>query len=375
MLRSELRLDRRQRRAMGHRNRVYTATLTFLTATLVVGAVTSPAAHATVNPNTFAPTTRRHDCGNHISAVSVVPHAGFNPLTATAAQLIANHLPTRPSGAKNLAIWKHYVTTPKPSAPSCAVRAGHRNTGLESAQRHRPTGMVRPDGAQSNEHSANWAGNVVDDETYTDAYTYFNVPRAEGTASADYYKSFWDGVGQGDSSSQPMAQGGVEADFTGDAAHYYLWWQFVPQMASQNVISYDVGYGDLIYVHSHLSQNDDWIYIINETRGYSGTYSYNTSGFGPDGTAEWILERTQEGNDFPRLSTGAGTFNSADVKATSLAYTAITSLPHYYDSMWNCTNGPDEELAYPGSINSSGGYTVYTDHYGSPTARPSCSVW
>jgi hypothetical protein len=49
-------------------------------------------------------------CGGGVSAVTVRLPAGFNPLTATSAQLAANDLPLRPAGRVQLAAWRRFVT-------------------------------------------------------------------------------------------------------------------------------------------------------------------------------------------------------------------------------------------------------------------------
>ena len=50
------------------------------------------------------------DCGAGVSAVTVRPAAGFHPLTATPARLVANGLPLRPTGRAELAAWRRFVT-------------------------------------------------------------------------------------------------------------------------------------------------------------------------------------------------------------------------------------------------------------------------
>ncbi len=340
------------------------------------GFVTIAPPSAAVEPNALAPTTTQRDCGNGISTVRVAPHAGFDPLTATSAQLVANNLPTRPVGTRNLAIWRRFVTTTKPSLPSCAFGVGHPSARMRPAPRR--AGSVKPAAAEYEQDTANWSGDVAINHTYTDAYTYFNVPRPEGTDTADYYKCIWDGVGQGDSNAKPMVQAGAEADFSGAAPHFDLWWEVVPQLSTQHVVDYYVHYDDLIYVHSHLSSNDNWVYIVDESTGFSGTYSYKTSSsYGPDGTAEWIVERTEVDGTYPRLALGGGKFNSADIKATGVAYTSLgDNIPHYYVTMWNCGQAADLRLAYPEPMNSSGSFNTYTAHYGTPTDAASCtSVW
>ena len=49
-------------------------------------------------------------CGEGWTAVTIVPAAGFDPLTATDDQLEANGLPPRPTDAADLATWTRFVT-------------------------------------------------------------------------------------------------------------------------------------------------------------------------------------------------------------------------------------------------------------------------
>ena len=64
-------------------------------------------------------------CGAGVSAVNVRLPAGFNPLTATPAQLAANDLPLRPTGRAQLAAWRKFVTGGVRAARStCVVRRG-----------------------------------------------------------------------------------------------------------------------------------------------------------------------------------------------------------------------------------------------------------
>ena len=64
-------------------------------------------------------------CGAGVSAVNVRLPAGFDPLTATPAQLAANDLPLRPTGRAQLAAWRKFVTGGVQAARStCVVRRG-----------------------------------------------------------------------------------------------------------------------------------------------------------------------------------------------------------------------------------------------------------
>ena len=62
-------------------------------------------------------------CGAGVSAVNVRLPAGFDPLTATPAQLAANDLPLRPTGRVQLATWRRFVTGGVQAARSTCVFA------------------------------------------------------------------------------------------------------------------------------------------------------------------------------------------------------------------------------------------------------------
>ena len=62
-------------------------------------------------------------CGSGVSVVTVRVPAGFDPLTATPAQLAANDLPLRPTGRVQLAAWRKFVTGGVRAAPASCVFA------------------------------------------------------------------------------------------------------------------------------------------------------------------------------------------------------------------------------------------------------------
>ena len=98
----------------------------FLAAPALAGPATAArigAAWATTgSPDARTGAREVSNCGNGVSAVTVRLPAGFDPLTATAAQLAANDLPLRPAGRAQLAAWRRFVTggvqAARPHAPS-----------------------------------------------------------------------------------------------------------------------------------------------------------------------------------------------------------------------------------------------------------------
>ncbi len=97
------------------------------------------------------------NCGGGVSAVTVRLPAGFDPLTATPAQLAANDLPLRPTGRAELAAWRSFVTGGvratqttcafAPVTPSSAPRSIAGNVHPASSQSI--VGDANPAGSQS----------------------------------------------------------------------------------------------------------------------------------------------------------------------------------------------------------------------------------
>lgn len=337
---------------------------------LLAGSLAAVPVGAAASPNSVAPMMTAHACGDHVTVTKTTPHAGFNPLTATDAELLANDLPTRPTNAKDLATWKHYVTS-RHAAPTCPIGDGHRGhpVGEQSAA------------SVGSETTANWAGfeATAGHHLYRDVYTHFHVPQA-AYHSSNTYMSTWDGIGQGSGSKAhqkkyPISQGGSESDeWAGDTAHYFLWWELFP-WNNQKIIATNVHYGDLIFVRSHFSHNNAWVNVVDETTGAGGgRYKYSSAtNIYPDHTAEWITERTDIGGYFPKLSKGNTKFTGASAKG-SIPTTVLNKLPRTKITMKNCTSGPDKELAHPSDLQSHGAFTVYWHHYGT-VVKDSCHPW
>lgn len=338
---------------------------------LIGGLAAAPGAVASsVNPNALAPDVIVTQCGGGIVARSVTPAAGFDPLTATDAQLVANDLPPRPTGTKELVVWRNFVTKHPQTRSTCNLRVGHRGSPNRTRQTQSSgPAVVTP--LDTSVHSANWDGNIADGQSYTDAFGTFTVPAAQGTSTA--YSSSWVGVGQGLSSRQPLIQGGSESDALGIPT-YSLWWELYPQN-NQQVFSNNVHPGDTVYVHAHLSYNDDWVVVKDEKTGAGGTYGLQTTSIWPDNTAEWIFERTEVGGYYPRLTDATTSFTGATAYGTGYSGTSLHDLPHYWSSMWNCTSASDTELANAGPIADDGAFNAYWLNYGTRSNASSCNPW
>jgi hypothetical protein len=250
-------------------------------------------------------------CGGGISAVTVQLPPGFNPLTATPAQLAANNLPLRPAGRVQLAAWRRFVTggvraarttcvfapvTPS-SAPRSIVGDAKPQSIVGDAKPQSIVGDARAQSivgdataqsivgdvqAQSIVGDTSPAlgtlkppataprpspgGNLATATTRTVVYGTWRVtrPKHNPTAAA----SSWAGIGLG-RSADPLVQAGSSA---GGYFGPYLWWRMVPQRPNEQRISLNTAPGDTVYVRIQLLRGRARVTIRDETTGAGGTY-------------------------------------------------------------------------------------------------------
>lgn len=267
---------------------------------LAAPAVAGTAGNAGVRAGTRVMTS----CGAGVSAVNVRLPAGFDPLTATPAQLAANDLPLRPAGRVQLATWRKFVTGGVRAARSTCVYAA---VTPSSAPRS-IVGDARPDKAQSivgdaqpgqspqsivgDAQPAESAQSIVGDTspalgtltppttaprpspagnrataaTRTVVYGTWRVTRPKNDPTASM--SSWAGLGLGRAGS-PLVQAGSSA---GGYFGPYLWWRVAPQRPNEQRISLDTAAGDTVYVRIQLMRGRATVTIRDESTGAGGTY-------------------------------------------------------------------------------------------------------
>ena len=250
-------------------------------------------------------------CGGGVSAVTVRLPAGFNPLTATPAQLAANDLPLRPAGRVQLAAWRRFVTggvgaarttcvfapvTPS-SAPRSIVGDAKPQSIVGDAKPQSIVGDVQAQSivgdaraqsivgdtrAQSIVGDTSPAlgtlkppataprpspgGNLATATTRTVVYGTWRVTRPKNNPAAA--ASSWAGIGLG-RSGDPLVQAGSSA---GGYFGPYLWWRMVPQRPNEQRISLNTAPGDTVYVRIQLLRGRARVTIRDETTGAGGTY-------------------------------------------------------------------------------------------------------
>ncbi|HEX3678752.1 MAG TPA: G1 family glutamic endopeptidase, partial [Galbitalea sp.] len=260
------------------------------------------------------PRVSAEDCGGGISAVRITPAAGFDPLSATDAQLERNGYAPRPDNHADLRIWQHYVTSPIHRRSTCAALSADR-----------------VDRAPQN--SINWAGYQVTGHPFKNATAQWHVggPISD-TDHPNAQSSTWVGIGTGDSRANALVQAGTSSDGETSSNDIHIWWEVYPYNHSQ-VVSADVQAGDLMSTTVSATATQASMHITNLTRGFDRTYTFAlTTSWSAGGHAEWILERpasVSNNNTHPYLAaTFDTTFTGARTKWGTSSYTAIGSLTH-----------------------------------------------
>ena len=272
----------------------------FLTAPALAGTAGNAATRAGVRVVT--------PCGAGVSAVNVRLPAGFDPLTATPAQLAANDLPLRPTGRVQLAAWRKFVTggvraarttcvfaavTPASAPrsivgdakPASIVGDAKPASIVGDAKQASPQSIVG-DGQQASPQSIvgdappalgtltppakaprpSPGGNRASAATSTVVYGTWRVTRPKHDPTAAW--SSWAGIGLG-RGGNPLVQAGSSA---GGYFGPYLWWRVAPQRPNEQRISLDTAAGDTVYVRIQLLRGQATVTIRDESTGAGGTY-------------------------------------------------------------------------------------------------------
>ncbi len=284
----------------------------FLTAPALAGTAGNAATRAGVRMVT--------SCGAGVSAVNVRLPAGFDPLTATPAQLAANDLPLRPTGRVQLAAWRKFVTggvraarttcvfaavTPasaprsivgdakpasivgdaKPASIVGDAKQANPQSIVGDAQQAGPQSIVG-DAQQASPQSIvgdappalgtltppakaprpSPGGNRASAATSTVVYGTWRVTRPKHDPAAAW--SSWAGIGLG-RAGNPLVQAGSSA---GGYFGSYLWWRVAPQRPNEQRISLDTAAGDTVYVRIQVQRGQATVTIRDESTGAGGTY-------------------------------------------------------------------------------------------------------
>lgn len=198
---------------------------------------------------------------------------------------------------------------------------------------------AHPDSVTSSattQYTSNWAGNVVNGATYTDAEAVWVVPSAGSPSGAAVLH--WVGVGLGNSTTYPLLQAGTATDVGSGS---YVWIETFPYDALVRVPYFGSVGGHSITVHvTFTTSGGAAIHIHDNTNGRDQHCSpTNTackvvtrSGMRPDGHAEWITESVGSKlvADFGKVS-----FTSVQAYSAATGWKGVGSLSHYAVVMVN----------------------------------------
>jgi hypothetical protein len=291
----------------------------------------------------------RHLVNQHFSG------QGFNPLTATVAELNANNYPARPArrNVSAYAQWKRFAVKPAATRSSCAgLHQASRNvSGLGQAR----AAAAQPADTTAPSPSQNWAGYVAHNNTYSDALAEWTLPTATGVSGTDDYSSSWVGIGLGNSSPDPLMQAGSESDWLNGTPQYYMWLQVFPEESKQQIVDFGVNGGDAVGVHVTYTTSGPEFHLWDTTRSFNKQFQVGGS-WKNDGHAEWIYERTAINKEYPYLADAAPTFTSAQATVAGAQF-PLDELPSVPLDMYNCPE--TQVIADPGAISGES----FAEHY------------
>ncbi len=220
------------------------------------------------------------------------PPRGFDPLTASLADLDRHGFPARPDDAHHLARYRRVFSQLKNKFRYVAP-----TFRLNAEKRHGPR---RRDTEAGTETSGNWSGGVVyapQGQSFRWIEGDWVVPDVDApTENQWYYCANWIGI-DGDGSND-VCQAGVECEVyrTGNSItrNIYPWWEWFPAGEVQ-ITNLAINPGDMVSMlicTTGANATTASTFFSNRTTGASTSFSFNA----PAGTklagncAEWIVE-------------------------------------------------------------------------------------
>jgi hypothetical protein len=245
-----------------------------------------------------------HNCATPYAQIALAPPAGFNPVTASDAQLDAYGFPPRPDASKAPAAyaqWQTVVTRPVTRIVPQLVATKAVN-GPEKLARH---GVSSANGAITGSTSDNWSGYVISDNSdpfkanKTSIFATFTVPVAQQAfgkcSTAAVHASEW--VGIDGSGSSDVLQAGIKGSAIckskKTSASYVAWYEWFPE-DEIDIRNFGIYPGDVVYVYLwNTSTTEGHYYIEDVTTNKASSLAFkapkNTQLKG--NSAEWIVER------------------------------------------------------------------------------------
>lgn len=288
------------------------------------------------------------------------PPPGFDPLTATDAQLTEYGFPLPPSEASDHAEW---------AAAMAAFTSDDPPTGPLQVELGSP-----PPGATYTTKYTIWGGYIAgatstQSDTYVAVKGVFHVPTNTGTCASSNRVAFWIGLGGtgGDYPYDDLVQQGIECGNTDlySGSSYHPWTEFA-QTAYPAIfcgVSWTLSATHTIYQNMSFqtSQNEAFFYLEDETSGVAHSCHHTPpSGWHWDlNTAEWIGEDGGSSNTV--VDFGSVRFTDAHTELNSNG-NWVTLGSQLVTKVVDGSNIPGHftECIVPGSISSG---TAFTDSW------------
>ena len=265
-----------------------------------------------------------------------VPPAGFDPATATAAQLNEYGFPPQPTDPGALKLWQQEMSNWQGTTPP-------------------PPFLTETSGQNDSVNNDHWSGYVVTEPagTFTHAETWFIEPTFGSSRCSTNAESTWAGIGGW--TTGKLAQDGTAHNEAGIANHQ-AWWEILPADAVPINL---YGHPDFLFDTSVRRITNGfrfymYDYDTHTTKAFDETGGANNSYDGS--SAEAIAERPTNNGVLQNLS-NFGTLTFSETLANGNGFDTFDPNGHRHGVHMN--NGDD--LADPSGIGTSGYFTV-TQH-------------
>jgi len=267
----------------------------------------------------------------------LMPPAGFDPVTATDAQLDEYGFPPRPTDQDALSEWTSDMSS---------------WTGAAAA----PGFLASSSATADSVTSSNWSGYAVTESagTFTHAEAWFFEPTFGSSVCQHNSEVTWAGIGG--FSSGNLAQDGTAHNVPGFDNHQG-WWEILPaNMVSANIHGHP---GFTFYASTRKVSGGFRFFMMDFQSGQTVTISVGSSRY--DGSsAEAIAERPRVNGSLTNLS-NFGTLTMRRTQANGHGFDTFNPTGHRHGiHMVNPSNGDD--MADPSGISSAGHFTVTQHH-------------
>jgi hypothetical protein len=264
-----------------------------------------------------------------------VAPTGFDPSTATAAELNEYGIPPRPTDAAALSLWQAQMSAWKGSVtPPPFLSETH--TSADSV------------------YYTNWSGYAITGSagTYTHAEAWYNEPSYLSSRCSTNAEVTWAGIGGYYGASDKLGQDGTGHGVPGMGDHQ-AWWEIVPGYSIMPVNFFGSPFFQFDASTRWLG-NAYRFYMHDSFTNTTLAFDVSSSAYSGD-SAEAIAERPKINNSLSNLSNfGTLTFSQTEANDVFFNNYSPNGLRHGIH-MVNDSNGHD--LADPSTIGSNGQFT------------------